>query len=1262
MGPSVSMVQLSQSPFRCPSPSGHSEGGEDKSMKPAKQQATPGQPGENQPPLSPLQSSLNSAATPSQAYETYIDNGLICLKHKIRNIEKKKLKLEDYRDRLKKGEALNQDQLEAVEKYDEVLHNLEFAKELQKTFSGLSQDLLRAQRKAQRRDTIMKLEAEKKKLRTILQVQYVLQNFTQEHVQKDFKGGLNGAIYLPSKELDYLIRFAKLTCPERSENLSVEDQMEQSSLYFWDLLEGSEKAVVGTTYKHMKELLSKLLNSGYFENIPVPRNMQIKEELEEEVIRKSQRTRQLPKGESVKEPEPLMKLLQSEIQPQEFLNRRYLPEAEGSIKKPEECKPWEAEYTRKQEPPKSWEMLVDLEEQEQKKQKQESLKPWESCGRHQEQKKQESPKLWEACVREEEGQKQESSKPWETSVREEEPKKQETPKPWVMNVREEQDSPKPWITKVKEEQEQRKQESPRLWATKVREEQEQRKQESPRPWATKVQEEPDQKQESPRSWVTQTREEPEQKKQEPVKPWGTRGREEPEQKKQEPVKPWGVRGREEPEQKKQEPVKPWGMRGREEPEQKKQEPVKSWETRVREESEQKKQDPPKAWETSDRQQPVSSQQLQNTPKSWGAASLVPKEQIGPKKFDVEPKDDGKTDGLSGGHGFDAVRKKEVLQSVGESFKLPRSLQSNVQVPKPGHQSAAEFCCTSTLPKDPILRREKLQDLMTQIQGTYNFMQESILDVDKASPSAICSSQPPSVTPAGSPVASKEQKLPSQNDFLQQPPQAAASPITLHGSNTSLASADHTLSGSETDDLMTPQTPQTSELLSQETENYTSSQPPYQTSPCISEPVISKKIEIAQATIPLPRDPQSPLPTSSTSMSSVSQGQTFQSPPASSSSVTINAAPFQAMQTVFKVNAPLPPRKEQELKDDSSYSAGYNQSFSTASTQTPPQCQLQSTHVAEQNSLSQETLPTVNYQPDGAVPVSNGSLAFYPAQTVFTRPTQPYLNNRGSVRGSARGGRSLTNSYRSPGGYKGFDAYRGSPSIPNGNYGQLQFAGRDYPGIPYSQRDVNYQQCYKRGGVTGGPRSNSRAGWSDSSQVSSPERDNETFNSGDSGQGDSRSITPVDMPVTSQAATILPVHVYPLPQQMRVAFSAARTSNLAPGTLDQPIAFDLLLNNLGETFDIQLGRFNCPVNGTYVFIFHMLKLAVNVPLYVNLMKNEEVLVSAYANDGAPDHETASNHAVLQLFQGDQIWLRLHRGAIYGSSWKYSTFSGYLLYQD
>ncbi|XP_045667764.1 caprin-2 isoform X6 [Ursus americanus] len=1013
------MVQLSSSPFGYQSPSGRSEEGREGNMKSAKPQVNHSQHGESQRAMSPLQSALSSAASPSQAYETYIDNGLICLKHKIRNIEKKKLKLEDYKDRLKNGEQLNPDQLEAVEKYEEVLHNLEFAKELQKTFSGLSQDLLKAQKKAQRREHMLKLEAEKKKLRTILQVQYVLQNLTQEHVQKDFKGGLNGAVYLPLKELDYLIKFSKLTCPERNESLSVEDQMEQSSLYFWDLLEGSEKAVVGTTYKHMKDLLSKLLNSGYFESIPVPKNAKEKEvSLEEEMLIKSEKKKQLLKTESVKESESLMELAQPEIQPQEFLNRRYMTEVDYSSKQDEE-QSWEADYARKPNLPKCWDMLTEPDGQEKK---QESFKSWEPSVKHQE--------VSKPAVSLE----QRKQDPKLRSTLQEEQKKQDVSKP--------KSAPSQW-----------KQEAPKSKTGYIQEEQ--KKQETPKPWPVQLQKEQDPKKQSPKSWTPSVQNEQD---------------------------------------------------------------IKSWTTTMCEDQDSRQQETPKSWENNvESQKHPLTPQSQISPKSWGVApaSLIPNDQLLPRKFNTEPKD----------------------------------------VPKPMHQPVGS---SSTLPKDPVLRKEKLQDLMTQIQGTCNFMQESILDFDKPS-SAIPSSQPPSTTP-GSPVASTEQNLSSQSDFLQEPLQAAVPP---------------------------------------------SKQPSSLASP---NPPMSKGSE-----------------------------QGFQSPPASSSSVTINTAPFQAMQTVFNVNAPLPPRKEQEIKE-SPYSSGYNQSFTTASTQTPPQCQLPAIHV-EQTVLSQETAQT----------------------NVFPRPSQPFVNSRGSVRGCTRGGRLLTNSYRSPGGYKGFDTYRGPPSITNGNYSQLQFQAREYPGTPYSQRD-NFQQCYKRGGTSGGPRTNSRAGWSDSSQVSSPERDNETFNSGDSGQGDSRSMTPVDVAVTNPAATILPVHVYPLPQQMRVAFSAARTSNLAPGTLDQPIVFDLLLNNLGETFDLQLGRFNCPVNGTYVFIFHMLKLAVNVPLYVNLMKNEEVLVSAYANDGAPDHETASNHAILQLFQGDQIWLRLHRGAIYGSSWKYSTFSGYLLYQD
>uniref|UniRef100_A0A096LSL3 Caprin family member 2 n=1 Tax=Poecilia formosa TaxID=48698 RepID=A0A096LSL3_POEFO len=230
--------------------------------------------------------------------------------------------------------------------------------------------------------------------------------------------------------------------------------------------------------------------------------------------------------------------------------------------------------------------------------------------------------------------------------------------------------------------------------------------------------------------------------------------------------------------------------------------------------------------------------------------------------------------------------------------------------------------------------------------------------------------------------------------------------------------------------------------------------------------------------------------------------------------------------------------------------------------------------------------------------------------------------------------------------------------PRGSYIPPAHLRESVP-LLYPARDSGYQHVYRRGGGR-----HSSAAWSDSSQVSSPDRDG-AFTVVDSGHGDSLSVSTVEVPLTPHShppTALLPMPLYPLSQPLRVAFTASRTANFAPGNLDQPIVFDQLHSNLGEMYDTHIGRFTCPANGTYVFIFHILKLAISVPLYVNLMRNEEVMVSAYANDGAPDHETASNHAILPLFQGDQVWLRLHRGAIYGSTWKYSTFSGFLLYQD
>ncbi|XP_032893598.1 caprin-2 isoform X1 [Amblyraja radiata] len=963
----------------------------------------------------PFIQALAAASSQYQAYETYLENGMICLKHKIRNIEKRKAKLDDYKERLKQGE-LNQDQLEAVEKYEEVIHNLEFAKDLQKTFSALNQELLKAQRKTLRREQILRIEMEKKHLCTALHIKYVLDNFNQEHVQNDFREGLNGAFIISRKEIGYLKDFCTLICLEKNDNASVEDQVESVSNQMWDLLEGMDKIVVGSTYKHLKETISKLLKCSYFDNIPVPHNgLQEDDKIQEVQITSK------PQTPSAKEPESdLHFLCSSELQPREFLNRQYVNKTDYSAKQqPEKPRNWEGEFV----------------------------------GR----KKEAVPNKWDGD--------------------------------YISRKRE--DAP------------------PKMWDEEYTNRKQQEK---------------------------------------------------------EPVKKWDA----------------------------------EYITRKREEL-------PKKWDS----------QYSDIPETRWDPGSVSKETNEPKKTVPAPK---------------VVSK--VVQQV-----------------------AVEFCSTSTLPNDPELRRQKLQDLMSQMQGTCHFIQDSLLESDAPSQSAIGKQKRSQLS-----LNTAALKEPKQKTEIVPSPSKPATEISV------LANTGGSSGSDDQSSLSDFASPQVSSAQNSENEVFTTPPQVYQTSTPITESLTHLSLESNQMTS-LTNDQTA----SSTAITPASQGPVLQTP-VSTSPISTKTTPFQSMHTVFKVNAPLPPRVEQqEVKSEHSYSPVYNQSLITASTQTPPQSTcLQSSHLVEQNALTQDSLTETTS-------VANGTAFFltHNPQSTLPRPNQAYFGSRNAGRGTARGGRGIANVYRGTNnGYKGvqigYDGYRGIPIPANGTYGP--FPSREYAGMPYTPRESGYQQNYKRS-VGVGPRGTMRggfstqtglnyvtAGWSDSSQLSSPERDNEHFHSMDSGQGDSRSLTPVDMPVTSQATTLLPVHIYPLPQQMRVAFSTARTSNFAPGSLDQPIIFDLLLNNLGETFDFQLGRFTCPVNGTYVFIFHMLKLAVNVPLYVNLMKNDEVLCSAYANDGAPDHETASNHAVLQLIHGDQIWLRLHRGAIYGSSWKYSTFSGYLLYQD
>ncbi|XP_054826563.1 caprin-1 isoform X2 [Eublepharis macularius] len=185
---------------------------------------------------------------------------------KLRNLEKKKSKLDDYQDRMNKGERLNQDQLDAVSKHQEVSNNLEFAKELQRSFMALSQDIQKTIKKTARREQLMREEAEQKRLKTVLELQYILDKLGDDEVRNDLKQGTNGVPVLTEAELSTLDEFYKLVEPERDMNVRLSDQYEQASIHLWDLLEGKEKPVCGTTYKALKEVIERILQTTYFDS------------------------------------------------------------------------------------------------------------------------------------------------------------------------------------------------------------------------------------------------------------------------------------------------------------------------------------------------------------------------------------------------------------------------------------------------------------------------------------------------------------------------------------------------------------------------------------------------------------------------------------------------------------------------------------------------------------------------------------------------------------------------------------------------------------------------------------------------------------------------------------------------------------------------------------------------------------------------------------------------------------------------------------
>merc|ERR1719412_889021 len=97
-------------------------------------------------------SNMTSVEVVGSSNESGLFLAVQSVEKKVRNLEKRKGKLDAYREETRNGKELNQDQTAAVAKYDEVMTNLKFAKDLQTQFRNFLADEERTKKKQAKKE------------------------------------------------------------------------------------------------------------------------------------------------------------------------------------------------------------------------------------------------------------------------------------------------------------------------------------------------------------------------------------------------------------------------------------------------------------------------------------------------------------------------------------------------------------------------------------------------------------------------------------------------------------------------------------------------------------------------------------------------------------------------------------------------------------------------------------------------------------------------------------------------------------------------------------------------------------------------------------------------------------------------------------------------------------------------------------------------------------------------------------------------------
>ncbi|XP_025084703.1 caprin-1-like isoform X1 [Pomacea canaliculata] len=218
---------------------------------------------------------------------------LVMLDKKVRNLDKRKAKLDAIRTKAASGAVLEKEQQDAIQHFEEVSTNLEFAKELQKQMNGIAADAEKLQKKQAKREKQERTASELRRITEVLQVQTTLDCLGSEKVREHFKTGKFGAVVLTEDNLSQLDELYQLISPSRESSTDFNAALSSASEHIISLLEARDRPAVGSTYKELRELIVLINDCGYFERARAAEQTE-EEHVEEQKEEETEAVEELP--------------------------------------------------------------------------------------------------------------------------------------------------------------------------------------------------------------------------------------------------------------------------------------------------------------------------------------------------------------------------------------------------------------------------------------------------------------------------------------------------------------------------------------------------------------------------------------------------------------------------------------------------------------------------------------------------------------------------------------------------------------------------------------------------------------------------------------------------------------------------------------------------------------------------------------------------------------------------------------------------------